>query len=45
MFFSTIIGVLFFFKNTKDKEEKEEKKIISYESLAMPTEGHELHKK
>ena len=44
MFFSTIIGVLFF-ENTKDKEEKEEKKIISYESLAMPTEGHEFHKK
>ena len=44
MFFSTIIGVLFFLRILKTKKKKK-KKIISYESLAMPMEGHELHKK
>ena len=39
MFFSTIIGVLFFLRILKIKK----KKTISYESLAMPMEGHELH--
>ena len=44
MFFTTIIGVLLFLRILKIKKKKK-KKIISYESLAMPMEGHELHKK
>ena len=39
--------MLFFLRilKIKKKKKKKKKKIISYESLAMPMEGHELHKK